>query len=137
MVRHGFHALAMDETRAAYAPVLWECPADWEGNVEQMWFRGAHGDVGGQIGTFGKARPLSNIPLVWMLDRAESAGLMLPEGWRARYPCDPSAPMAGSWRGWGAVFLLRRRRAVGRDRSERVHPTAMPAPVMPPRVQKT
>lgn len=128
MVKHGFHALAMDETRAAYAPVLWDCPLDWQGNVEQVWFRGAHGDVGGQIGSFAKARPLSNIPLVWMLDRAESAGLMLPEGWRARYPCDPAAPMAGSWRGWGAVFLLRRRRRVGRDRSERLHPTAKPRP---------
>jgi hypothetical protein len=36
--------------------------------------------------------------------------------------------MKGTWRGWGAVFLLRRRRIVGRDRSERLHPSAMPAP---------
>ncbi|QYK43535.1 MAG: DUF2235 domain-containing protein [Paracoccaceae bacterium] len=127
-IRHGFHALALHETRAVFAPVLWQCPPEWQGNVEQMWFRGAHGDVGGQIGHFVAARPLSNIPLVWMLDRAESCGLALPEDWRARFPCDAQAPMAGTWRGWGAVFLLRRRRVVGRDRSERIHPTAMPAP---------
>jgi uncharacterized protein (DUF2235 family) len=131
-VRHGFHALALDETREAYAPVLWECPPDWQGNVEQVWFRGAHGDVGGQIDDFAPARPLANIPLVWMLDRAESVGLPLPADWRHAYPCDASAPMSGTWRGWGALFLYRRRRRVGRDRSERLHETVL-AGRRPPR----
>jgi hypothetical protein len=126
-IRHGFHALALNETRIAYAPVLWECPADWTGNIEQVWFRGAHGDIGGQLGGQESARPLANIPLVWMLDRAEALGLALPEGWRARFPFDPQAPMVGTWRGWGKAFLLRRRRVIGRDRSERLHPTAEPA----------
>ncbi len=126
-IRHGYHALALDETRAAFAPVLWDCPPDWEGNVEQVWFRGAHGDIGGQIGDFAAARPLANIPLVWMLDRAEALGLALPEGWRERFPCDPEAPMVGTWRSWGKAFLLRRKRVVGRDRSERLHPTALRA----------
>lgn len=122
-VRHGFHALALDETRLAFAPVLWECPPDWQGNVEQVWFSGAHGDVGGQIGDFAAARSLANIPLVWMLERAEAVGLALPDGWRARYPCDPDAPMVGTWRSWGKAFLFRRRRIVGRDRSEQLHPS--------------
>ncbi|MBL9050233.1 MAG: DUF2235 domain-containing protein [Tabrizicola sp.] len=122
-IRHGYHALALNETRLAFAPVLWDCPPGWEGNVEQVWFRGAHGDVGGQIGDFAAARPLANIPLVWMLERAEALGLTLPEGWRARFPCDPAAPMVGTWRSWGKAFLLRRPRTVGRDRSERLHPS--------------
>lgn len=123
-IRHGFHALALDETRAVFEPVLWQSPDDWQGNIEQVWFRGAHGDVGGQIGRLEAARPLANIPLVWMLDRAESCGLILPDGWRNRFPCDPSAPMVGTNTGWGKLFLLRQRRIVGRDRSERLHPTA-------------
>ncbi|MBD3765476.1 MAG: DUF2235 domain-containing protein [Rhodobacterales bacterium] len=127
-IRHGFHALALDETRLAFAPLLWECPPDWQGNVEQVWFRGAHGDVGGQLAGFEAARPLANIPLVWMLDRAEAVGLPLPAGWRDRFPCDAAAPMVGCNRGWGRFFLLRRRRRVGRDRSERLHPTAVAAP---------
>jgi uncharacterized protein (DUF2235 family) len=124
-IRHGFHALALDETRAAFAPVLWDCPASWQGNVEQVWFRGAHGDVGGQIGGFAAARPLANIPLVWMLDRAETLGLVFPEGWRALFPCDAAAPMVGTWRAWGKAFLLRRKRMIGADRSEQLHPTAI------------
>ncbi len=123
-IKHGFHALAMNETRAAYAPVLWVSPPDWQGNVEQVWFRGSHGDVGGHVGSYPPARPLANIPLVWMLERAESTGLPLPEGWRDRFPCDPAAPMMGTWRGWAAIFLYRVRRRVGRDRSEHIHPTA-------------
>lgn len=126
-IRHGYHALALDETREAFAPVLWDCPPGWEGNVEQVWFRGAHGDVGGQIGDFAPARGLANIPLVWMLERAEALGLDLPEGWRARYPCDSTARMVGTWKSWGKAFLWRRRRVVGLDRSERLHPTAIAA----------
>ncbi len=120
-IRHGFHALALDETRKVFEPVLWDCPPGWEGNVEQVWFRGAHGDIGGQLGSYEAARPLANIPLVWMLERAEACGLDLPAGWRGRFPCDPQAPMVGTWMGWSKWFLLRRRRVVGRDRSERLH----------------
>lgn len=124
-IRHGFQALALDETREVFEPVIWDCPEGWSGRVEQVWFRGAHGDVGGQLGGFEPARPLSNIPLVWMLAEAEGVGLALPAGWRARFPCDAEAPAAGSWRGLGRLFLLRRARRLGRDPSERLHPTAL------------
>jgi uncharacterized protein (DUF2235 family) len=127
LVRHGYHALALDETREGFEPVLWRCPPDRQGCVEQVWFRGAHGDIGGQLDGFEPARPLANIPLVWMLEKAESCGLPLPGGWRARFPCDPEAPSVGSWRGWGKLFLLRRRRRVGEDPSEALHPTALGA----------
>lgn len=123
-IRHGFHALALHETRAVFEPVMWECPPGWEGNVQQVWFRGGHSDVGGQVGTYPAARPLANIPLVWMLERAEAVGLHLPEDWRPRFPCDALAPMMGTTRGWTKMFLLRRPRVVGRDPSEAIHPTA-------------
>ena len=123
-VKHGFHALAIDETREAYAPVLWTCPEGWTGHVEQVWFRGTHGDVGGQLGGFFPARPLANIPLVWMLEKLEGCGLPLPAGWRDRFPCDPEAPSVGMNRGWGKLFLARRRRVIGLDPSESLHPTA-------------
>jgi uncharacterized protein (DUF2235 family) len=119
--RHGFHALALDETRRAYTPVLWECPPGFDGHVEQVWFRGCHSDVGGQLCGFEAARPLANIPLVWMLERMEGCGLVLPEGWRARFPQDVGAPSLGTWAGWSKLLLVRGPRVVGRDMSERIH----------------
>ncbi|MFZ7090163.1 DUF2235 domain-containing protein [Primorskyibacter sp. 2E233] len=130
-VRRGYQALAYDETRMAYAPVLWSSPKEWTGQIEQVWFRGTHGDVGGQLGDFTEARGLSNIPLVWMLERLEGCGVELPEGWRARFPCDPNAPSVGTWSGIAKLFLLRHARAIGRDPSEHVHATlqrVMPKP---------
>ncbi len=120
-VRAGFHALAHDETRVAFSPVLWTCDQGYAGRVEQVWFSGAHGDVGGQLGGFEAARPLANIPLKWMLERAEGSGLTLPDGWRDGLETDPLAPARGTWRGHGKVLMTRRKRVIGRDPSERVH----------------
>ncbi len=121
-VRRGCHALANDETRLAFAPELWETQDGRSGHVEQRWFPGSHGDIGGQLGGFDAARPRSNVPLVWMLENAEVAGLDLPEGWRARYPRDITAPSVGTLRGWGKLFLLRSQRRIGLDPSETFHP---------------
>lgn len=123
-VRHGFHALALDETREAFKPVLWDDTEDFPGIVEQVWFRGSHGDVGGQLSGFDPARPLSNIPLVWMLQKIEGCDLPLPDAWRRRYPIDPQAPSVGTMRGWGKWFWARKKRVVGTDPSESIHPTA-------------
>lgn len=121
-VRRGYQALAHDETRLAFAPELWETPPERTGEIEQRWFSGSHGDVGGQLGGFEAARPRANIPLVWMLEKAEAAGLELPEGWRDRFPCDPTAPSVGTFRGWGKLFLLRTHRRCGLDPSETFDP---------------
>ena len=123
-VARGFHAMALDETRAAYALDRWRTHGDRTASVEQVWFRGTHGDVGGHLNGRAASRPLANVALVWMLGRLVGAGLALPKGWRERFPADAEAPSAGNWRGWGAVFLTRRRRRTGVDASERVHPTA-------------
>ena len=126
-VRNGYHALALHETRVAYSPVLWETPADYAGNIEQVWFRGAHGDVGGQLGGYNAARPLSNIPLVWLLKKAERCGVRLPDGWEKRFEVDALAPHVGTWRSYSILFWSRRRRDVGRDKSEAMHPSTVAA----------
>jgi uncharacterized protein (DUF2235 family) len=126
-VRHGYHALALDETRIAFTPVLWEAGPAWPGmEVEQMWFRGLHGDIGGQLGGFEAARPLANIPLSWMLEKAQNCGLRLPPGWREKFHCDVNAPSVRTrHRGWRALYA-RRRRVVGRDQTEFIHRSAEP-----------
>jgi uncharacterized protein (DUF2235 family) len=120
-IRHGFQALALHETRSIFEPVLWECPNDWQGRVEQVWFPGAHGDVGGQLGGDEAARPLANISLVWMLEKAESCGLLLPVDWQQRFVQDPMAKSVGTWSGWGKLFLLRRQRSIGSGACESIH----------------
>ncbi len=124
-VRLGCHALALDETRSAYTPVLWTTPPG-EGRVDQVWFRGSHGDVGGQLGGYAPARGLSNIPLTWMLSRAEAQGLPLPAGWARRFPTDAAAPAVGTWRGLGRIFMLRGARRACLDPSERLHDSVPP-----------
>ena len=126
-IRNGFHALALDETREVFEPILWDCPpGSWSGRVEQVWFRGSHGDVGGQLGGFEAARPLANISLIWLLENAERCGLPLPKGWQDRFETDANAPSVGTWRGWGKIFLFRRRRRPGQTRIERLHESVDP-----------
>ena len=124
-VRNGFQALAIDETRKAYAPVMWDEPPDWDGHIEQVWFRGTHGDVGGQLAGHLAARPLANIPLVWMLTRLETCGIDLPNGWQDRFPQDPNAPSIGAWRGWSKMFLSRRSRIMLAGPSESIHSSGL------------
>lgn len=116
----GVQALALDETRAAFNPVLWSSEKAHD-RIRQMWFRGAHPDIGGQLSGMEYARPLANIPLHWMLQQAEGAELPLPTNWSSRLVCDASSPPVGSWHGWGKAFMARARRIAGTDPSETLH----------------
>ena len=70
-VEHGRQALAIDEHRADFTPTPW---AEREG-VKQVWFAGAHADVGGGYENHG----LSDIALEWMMQEINDldAGLQL------------------------------------------------------------
>jgi uncharacterized protein (DUF2235 family) len=125
-VKRGRQALALNERRAAFEPVLWSTrEGDDADRISQMWFRGVHGDIGGHVGPLAESRPLSNIPLVWMLEEIEKAGLRLPDNWKARFPTNVDAPSVGSFSGLGWLFLYRRNRKVGRDPSEHIHASAI------------
>lgn len=123
-VQAAFHALALDETRSVFEPILWRTGSTPDSRIRQLWFRGSHADIGGQLGGDESARPLANIPLVWMLSELEGQGLPLPEGWRDALHCDVEAPSVGSWRGLGKLMLLRAPRLVGRDPTEAIHESA-------------
>ena len=78
-VAHGYQALALDERRYHFRVSQWDetdLPAGQ--TVEQVWFPGYHGDVGGQEAD----RRISDITLEWMLHHAEDKGLKLRSGWR-------------------------------------------------------
>lgn len=73
VVKHGCHALAIDEHRDEFVPTLWTGKAPAGVKIEQVWFAGAHADVGGGYVT----RQLADIPLIWMARKAEEDGLAL------------------------------------------------------------
>ena len=68
----------LDELDArAEDPTLWDRPADApDQTLEQVWFAGVHSDVGG-----GYPKPgLSEITLLWMVQRAARCGLAFDAG---------------------------------------------------------
>ena len=70
-IRHACHAVSVDEGRRPFVPTLWLSPPGPGQEVEQLWFPGVHGDVGG-------GRPhagLSDGALLWMWAKAHAAGL--------------------------------------------------------------
>jgi len=108
-VRAAFQALAADEDRTAYSPIPWE-RGEWAGRMEQAWFPGAHGDIGGERNCLIPPIPLTNLSFAWMVERAVECGLIVPDGWRAAFPTEAAAPMVGSRAGINRLFLLRRPR---------------------------
>src|SRR3954470_14394777 len=72
-VLNAYHAIAIDERRRPFRPTLWVQQDDAKDQtLEQVWFSGAHCDVGGGYRDSG----LSEIPLLWMAERARSCGLV-------------------------------------------------------------
>ena len=78
--RHAYHALAIDENRKVYDATMFTIYADKSkpfvqprniGDVEQRWFCGSHGDVGG--GNYSDL--VAQIPLKWLMSKAKLHGL--------------------------------------------------------------
>ena len=69
-VKYAYQALALHEVRTHFKPVLWTEKAQGQ-VVEQVWFSGAHSDVGGGLDQHG----LADSALLWMKDKAQRTGL--------------------------------------------------------------
>jgi uncharacterized protein (DUF2235 family) len=72
-VDSAYHAMAIDEQRRQFKPTLWnqqnDAPKDQV--IQQVWFPGVHSDIGGGYEDHG----LSDVALLWMVDRARSCDL--------------------------------------------------------------
>ncbi|HMF99555.1 MAG TPA: DUF2235 domain-containing protein [Vicinamibacterales bacterium] len=67
LVRRASQALAIDDQRESFAPLLWhEQPGD-ASRITQVWFAGAHSNVGGGYPKQG----MSLVALDWLLSEAE------------------------------------------------------------------
>ncbi len=76
-VRTARQALAIDETRMKFEPCLWQASTDPDrpevsGRIKQVWFEGAHSDVGGGYEEAG----LADTALLWMAAEAQAQGLV-------------------------------------------------------------
>ncbi len=100
LVHRAFHAVSIDERRRPFEPTLWETQGDPRQIVDQVWFAGVHGDVGGGY----RERGLADITLCWMKQRAEEAGIEFDNAYIASVLAGPlpeayAAPIHNSLRG--------------------------------------
>ena len=96
IIENACHAVAIDEKRIDFEPTLWkQLPKDGQ-TIEQQWFAGVHGDVGG-----GNADPgLAHVALQWMWSRAAAHGLAFDDRYRnAKVRPDPLGKLHRSWTG--------------------------------------
>jgi uncharacterized protein (DUF2235 family) len=71
-VLNAYHAIAIDERRRPFRPTIWVKNDDaHKQTLEQVWFAGVHCDIGGGYRDPG----LSEIPLLWIAEKARSCGL--------------------------------------------------------------
>lgn len=73
-VPYGRQALAIDENRETFKPELWdERQSPPRQSIRQVWFAGAHSDIGGG---YADSKGLSDLALQWMI--AEAAAVTHP-----------------------------------------------------------
>jgi uncharacterized protein (DUF2235 family) len=70
-VQNGFHAMAVDELRGDFPVTAWDSRA----GIKQVWFVGAHADVGG--GYSAQESRLSDIALEWMMKQLAEVGVRI------------------------------------------------------------
>jgi uncharacterized protein (DUF2235 family) len=78
IIKHAYHAMAVDEHRSLFDVNLWrQSKRAYENNleqfVEQRWFAGVHCEVGGGY----HEEQLSDLPLLWMISKAQQTGLLI------------------------------------------------------------
>ena len=106
-VEYCFHAIALDERRQTFRVTRLK-------GACEVWFRGAHSDIGGGNGNIG----LNSIALTWMLRKAAAAGLPVDQVrlLDASGACAPATDVR-----WPKDFVKNRKREIAAD--DRVHHT--------------
>jgi len=116
-VDHCFHAMALDERRESFQITRLNENGKHE-NVEELWFRGVHGDVGGGNGNYER----SNIALHWMIGRADGVGVPVDFDKRKADKYDLKNKYAEITE--NKDVKIDRRRVV--TKTDKYHPTAKP-----------
>ncbi|MFA3916689.1 phospholipase effector Tle1 domain-containing protein [Ruegeria hyattellae] len=91
-VRHARQALAIDEKRYDFRPEIWQTALEGQ-TLEQRWFAGVHGNVGGSYGNDG----LANIALHWIVDEARAHGVAVDSKFLGKYRPFPQDSLDNSY----------------------------------------
>lgn len=87
-VKNAFQCLALDEKRPQFPATLWDEPASPGPTLEQIWFSGCHGDVGGGTavgGPMDAGTRLCDITMGWMISKAQKCGLTFIDGTTSQF----------------------------------------------------
>jgi len=95
-VRIARHALAIDELRSDFEPTIWSPRENLD--LKQVWFVGAHSDVGGNCKPDKDGSLLSDIALDWMKREATTAGVTVEPHLKRRMNPSPTATLHKSRR---------------------------------------
>jgi hypothetical protein len=120
LVQRARHALALDDSRESFHPLLWDEVAEdkliaaghypWldKRRLEQVWFPGVHADVGGGY----PKDSLCYASLNWILREAEDCGLRTLDMYAGAYRMNvnPNGLMHDSRSGYGALYRYQPRR---------------------------
>ncbi len=101
-VQHAYHALAIDEERQTFQPLLWSEEGETSHRITQVWFPGVHSNVGGGYPKQG----LSLVALHWMMAQAETHGLRFVKSLRQEISdCkNPNDKLYDSRAGFGCYY---------------------------------
>jgi uncharacterized protein (DUF2235 family) len=112
-VKRACHALALDDERDTFHPLIWDEIDDPNPDrIQQVWFAGMHADVGGGYPDDG----LAHVSLRWMMECAEKARLRFKDSaWKeVDRLIDPLGPLHDSRRALGSYYRYQPRRVSAR-----------------------
>ena len=92
-VKNAYQCLAIDEVRPQFPATLWTSAPAAGQTIEQVWFSGCHGDVGGgtvQAGGVDAATRLCDITMGYMVAKAQALGLAFDPTVAAQYGTLPA-----------------------------------------------
>ncbi|QYK08379.1 DUF2235 domain-containing protein [Shewanella mangrovisoli] len=95
-VRVARHALAIDEHRSDFEPTIWQLRDNMD--MQQVWFAGAHSNIGGSYLPDKDGSLLSDNALAWMMAEAERFNLSLEPHLAASLHRNPLATLHDSRR---------------------------------------
>lgn len=100
-VRFARHAMAIDELRSDFEPTIW-IPRD-NLDLKQVWFAGAHSNIGGSYAPDKDGSLLSDNALEWMMKESMHAGLDIEPHLKKSLKHSPTATLHNSRRSFYRV----------------------------------